>query len=457
MYEGNNEEITILLHSTALIETNYRLQAYFKTIESFRDDWLHRAEAEGYETYVEPYNNGWRLLIGKFPADAGFGEREAFRQEVIAKGLAGNDSFWRLSTIVHGESSMKIVGKNMEVISEEPVVISSENDLITINGTTYRGIAEMNFNSNGTLVAINELPLEQYLYGVVPRGLPPVPFDQLEAQKAQDVAARTYAYANLGKRSQDGYDLLATTAVQVYGGYDAEHPLSTQSVNETRGIVAMYGEKLITAVYHSTSGGYTANNEDVWNSEPVPYLRSVPVFDRSITTVNSIIDPATSKNAPDLPGEDEGYESSWSRYYRWKLQWTKEEISAVLSDYFNTDVGEVHANHIVNRAGGGRVLEIEFITEQGTFREYKDRIRWVLQYVNEIGNFSPLLSTLFMIEPVKDEVTGEALGFVATGGGWRHGVGMSQTGAVGMAEMGKTYDEILKHFYRGIELVNIQN
>lgn len=94
MYEGNNEEITILLHSTALIETNYRLQAYFKTIESFRDDWLHRAEAEGYETYVEPYNNGWRLLIGKFPADAGFGEREAFRQEVIAKGLAGNDSFW---------------------------------------------------------------------------------------------------------------------------------------------------------------------------------------------------------------------------------------------------------------------------------------------------------------------------------------------------------------------------
>ena len=77
--------------------------------------------------------------------------------------------------------------------------------------------------------------------------------------------------------------------------------------------------------------------------------------------------------------------------------------------------------------------------------------------MNENGNFSPLLSTLFTIEPVKDEVTGEALGFVATGGGWGHGVGMSQTGEVGMAEMGKTYDEILKHFYRGIELVNIQN
>ena len=457
IYKGQDEEFTVSLYSTALIETNYRLQAHFTTNEAFRDDWLRRAEAEGYETYVEPYTNGWRLLIGKFPDDASFSEREAFRQEVIAKGLAGNDSFWRLITEVHEKSSLKIVGRNMDLISEEPVVISSDQHLIMINGTTYRGVAEINFNSSGTLVAINELPLEQYLYGVVPRELPPDPFHELEAQKAQAVAARTYAYANLGKRSQDGYDLLATTADQVYGGYDAEHPLSTQAVDETAGIVATYAGELISAVYHSTSGGYTANNEDVWNSEPVPYRRAVHVFDRSAVAINSVEELTTSKSDWELPVMDGSYEEPWSRYYRWEFQWTNEEISNILSDYFNTDVGDVHAIHIVSRAEHGRVLEIEFITDQGTFREYKDRIRWALQYVNDQGNFSPLLSTLFTIEPIKDEETGETIGFLATGGGWGHGVGMSQTGAVGMAEKGKTYDEILKHFYRGIELVNIQN
>jgi len=100
----------------------------------------------------------------------------------------------------------------------------------------------------------------------------------------------------------------------------------------------------------------------------------------------------------------------------------------------------------------GRVSEIEFVTENGTFYEYKDRIRWALQYINGNGDPAVLLSTLFIIEPVLDEAIGKVVGFKTNGGGWGHGVGMSQVGAVGMAEAGYTYDVILKHFYKGIEL-----
>ena len=89
----------------------------------------------------------------------------------------------------------------------------------------------------GAIAGINELPLEEYLWGVVPRELGPIAFPELEALKAQAVAARTYAIANFNKRQSDGYNLLPTTADQVYGGYQDEHPLSTKAVDETEGVI----------------------------------------------------------------------------------------------------------------------------------------------------------------------------------------------------------------------------
>ncbi|MEI2401128.1 hypothetical protein V8V88_38395, partial [Paenibacillus phytohabitans] len=83
--------------------------------------------------------------------------------------------------------------------------------------------------------------------------------------------------------------------------------------------------------------------------------------------------------------------------------------------------------------------------------EYKDRIRTTLKYINASGNQASLLSTLFHIEPVKDN-NKEVIGFKVYGCGWGHGVGLSQTGAVGMAEKGATFEEILKHYYQGIDL-----
>ena len=108
---------------------------------------------------------------------------------------------------------------------------------VKLNGKAYRGKIEVFVNSRGTLTVVNVVPIEDYLLGVVPRelGLP-----SLEAQKAQAVAARTYAIANIDGFATQGFDLLPTVWSQVYGGVSAENSMGTQAVQQTRGIVATY-------------------------------------------------------------------------------------------------------------------------------------------------------------------------------------------------------------------------
>lgn len=452
LFEGSGGEATVTLGSSAEVHTNYRLQVAWTTSDAYVDDWVNRANLAGYPTYVESYNGGYRLFIGEFDADASWSERSVFRNQMIAEGFAAGDSFWKVVTFTEGVKSLIVNYDGQEKTIGNAVAVSSSTGLVTINGKTYRGMGEVGFNSKGTLAGINELLLEEYLYGVVPHELPPVPYGELEAQKAQAVAARTYAISNLGKRSADGYDLLPTTSDQVYGGYESEHPISTQAIQETNGLVATYDGKLITAVYSSTTGGYTANNEDVWDSEPVAYLRGVPDAERG-KALQHVPDLSVFKNsshATSLRAAKEGdFEADWSKYHRWTFEWTPEEISDVLSSYFSTDVGEVYEINVTKRSNSGRVLEIEYVTENGTFYEEKDRVRWSLKYINSRGGQSVLLSTLFYIEPTKGDNEG---GFVVYGGGWGHGVGLSQTGAVGMATKGYTVDQILKHYYQGIEL-----
>jgi stage II sporulation protein D len=129
-------------------------------------------------------------------------------------------------------------------------------------------------NTRHTLTLVNELPLEEYLRGVVPNELSPTTFGEIEALKAQAVAARTYIYRNLGQYSKEGYDVCATDACQVYQGAGSEDPLATRAVVETRGMIATYEGKPINALYSSTCGGRTEDAENIFG-EKVPYLVSV--------------------------------------------------------------------------------------------------------------------------------------------------------------------------------------
>jgi stage II sporulation protein D len=241
----------------------------------------------------------------------------------------------------------------------------------------------------------------------------------------------------------------------VYGGFNAEHPLSSQAVDETAGVVARYNGALIEALYSSTSGGFTADNDEVYNSAPVPYLRGVPDAERgaafeNVPSLDVFKRAANPRSLRAYRASD--FEADWSRYHRWTFEWTPDEISAAISAWRGTDVGTVHEINVLDRGPSGRVLLIEYVTDAGTFTAAKDLVRSSLRFVNASGGFSSMLSTLFYIEPVVDRKTKQAAGFAAWGGGWGHGVGLAQTGAVGLAAKNATYDEILKHYYRGITL-----
>src|SRR5438270_7366466 len=145
--------------------------------------------------------------------------------------------------------------------------------LSSVDNRTYRGGIEVFGNSRNAFTVVNELPLEEYLLGVVPNELSPATFGEIEALKAQAVAARTYIMRNLGQSKDEGYDICATDACQVYAGQGSENPLSTQAVMETRGVIATYQDQPINALYSSTCGGRTEDAENIFDVK-VPYLVS---------------------------------------------------------------------------------------------------------------------------------------------------------------------------------------
>ena len=173
-------------------------------------------------------------------------------REVIVNGASDVARFSSLKTIAFGS-------------------VNERFNPVRLNGKAYRGTIEVFVNARGTLSVVNVVPLEDYLLGVVPSelGLP-----QLEAEKAQAVAARTYAVANLNGFGSQGFDVLPTVWSQVYNGVSIETPMGTQAVNETRGIIATYNGKPINALYTSTCGGRTEDSENIFDKAE-PYLRGV--------------------------------------------------------------------------------------------------------------------------------------------------------------------------------------
>jgi len=151
--------------------------------------------------------------------------------------------------------------------------------LIEVNRHRYRGSIKIHQTHNKSgLTVVNTLPIDQYLYGVIPKEIPP---DwNVEVLKAQAVAARTYALAHLEKHGEDGYGVCATTECQVYAGADSEMVRTNSAVDETSGLVMTYQGKLISAVFHASGGGYTEDSENVWGSFS-PYLRGVVDYDQS--------------------------------------------------------------------------------------------------------------------------------------------------------------------------------
>lgn len=153
------------------------------------------------------------------------------------------------------------------------------------NGLRFRGDLLLYLNDRGLLNLINEVALEDYLRGVVPKEFGPELYDQIEAQKAQAIAARTFALRNRGEFAAEGYDLCATPRCQVYGGMAVEHPLSDRAIAETRNLVVLWRGEPIEAMYTATSGGHTENVEVMFPKKRAPYLRGVPCVEAGATSL----------------------------------------------------------------------------------------------------------------------------------------------------------------------------
>jgi stage II sporulation protein D len=183
----------------------------------------------------------------------------------------------RIATAARGAAVFAADETEPRLDARGPITVGPADervDFVSFGGKAYRGRIEVFADVRGTLTVVNVVGLEDYLRGVVPKELSPGAWPELEALKAQAIAARTYAVRNAGAFRSQGFDLLPTTRSQVYGGRTAEHALTDRAVAETHGLVAIHAGRPINALYTSTCGGRTENAEEIFGGEPVPYLRA---------------------------------------------------------------------------------------------------------------------------------------------------------------------------------------
>ena len=313
---------------------------------------------------------------------------------------------------------------------------ASGDGLLSIGGKPYRGSALVRPRPNGRVTAINLVDMESYLLGVVPYEIGRVGPELLEASKAQAVAARTYAFRYLGRRANLGFDVFATVADQVYGGAAGEHPPVSEAVLATAGEILTYNGEPIEAFYHSTCAGQTAAIEEVWPEQPRPYLVSV-------VDVN--------------PQTGIAFDSVSSRF-RWTQRWSADSLTTILNRTLRDslpagvrDIGELRDFQVLERTASNRIKRMRITTSNGIFHLGGDRIRWI--FLTPTGAI--LNSSRFDVTTERD-AQGRVVAVVASGGGWGHGIGMCQVGAMGRARAGQDYRTILRTYYPGtsISMIN---
>jgi len=337
----------------------------------------------------------------------------------------------------------------------------------------YGGDLKLQPNAYGTYTLVNQVPIETYLRGVVPNEIgasaPPT------AIEAQAVLARTYALRNLRRFAIDNYQMCADTQCQVYYGISGSAPESDRAIAATAGQVLTYQNELVDALYSSTTGGVTAPFTNVWNGADRPYLKAV------VDSTENVWDLAAKPLADETNfrafiAEKKGFnEESWD-YFRWRTNSTLAELSQDLKSYLQSKQSplagftKIQDIAILERSPAGRVQRMSVTTDKGVIQLEKDEI---------LRAFYAPSSTLFYLDPIYEEPT-KALkapkvigtntlqkqvalppaqpspkvlkGYAFVGGGFGHGVGMSQTGAYHLGDLGWSSSRILSFYYPGTQL-----
>lgn len=367
-----------------------------------------------------------------------------------AKGKMVGERLEAGTQLTVGPDSPYLEFGRMIITPDEPEAITIRSIERSQGTPVYSGSLEIKGMPEG-LVLVNDLYLEDYLTKVVPSEMPPS--YEKEALKAQAVCARTYAYRQIqgNTYSQYGAHVDDSTNFQVYNNTSADDR-STQAVKETYGKMLFYEDKPIEAFYFSTSCGRTAD-AGVWGTDSgkYPYLRAAEVKEGGKSLGKEDNDGFESY----IKREDViAYDTSYPMF-RWQTDLPADVASAQISG-----AGQIQDMTITDRGPGGIAGELTVTGTDGTVTiKGQSSIRAALGNPSLIitkkdggtmtGN-ATLPSAFIAIEKRTGEDGG--VSFHIYGGGFGHGVGMSQNGAQGMAKTGKGYKQILDFFYHGTEL-----
>ncbi|HOJ09018.1 MAG TPA: SpoIID/LytB domain-containing protein [Clostridiales bacterium] len=328
--------------------------------------------------------------------------------------------------------------------------------IFNINGKNYRGIIETRRLEESDLTVINILPIEHYLYGVVPSEIEWS--SHPEALKAQAVAARTYIYNNMGKYSKLGFDVCSSVNSQVYGGFSVEKETTNKAVDETQGKKLYYNSVLAQVFYFSSSGGRTEAAKNVW-SEDLPYLQSV----------------------------EDKYEQEGSKNYTWEKTISAAKAGDIMVSLGN-DIGEVLRITIDNTSEAGRAIKMTVAGTKGEKVFLNSRCRDLLSLPSQWFTISTDSDAAVWNSSANEKISVQVGGkkvvsvngsgtiavngnisvlgdnglkriipavpstYTFSGRGYGHAVGMSQQGAKGMANAGFTYEDILLHYFYGTNI-----
>ncbi|NQS89154.1 SpoIID/LytB domain-containing protein [Patescibacteria group bacterium] len=319
------------------------------------------------------------------------------------RGETGNYSLNSSSILLR--ATLKGIKFNSKIWGKKIWIVPQENSFCIVDGRRYRGKILI-FQKSDVLQVINELSLEDYLYGVIRWEINPN--WPLASVAAQAIVARTYAFRKISNPSFDrDYHLTNTVKDQMYGGVESEDSLARIAVDLTRGEILIFQGELVQAYYYACCGGYSASSFDVWG-EDLSYLQAMP--------------REFCKESP---------------HYHWMFKIKIQELKKIFEGK-GLILREINQIKIVDWDKGGRVGEL-FIDSS------EDKIYLTGGEFRSLIGYNKLKSTLFKVEKKGNY-------FIFVGKGWGHGVGMCQWGAKVMAEKGYGVDEILKFYYPSTEI-----
>ncbi|MBN2789007.1 MAG: SpoIID/LytB domain-containing protein [Candidatus Delongbacteria bacterium] len=314
---------------------------------------------------------------------------------------------------------------------------------------SYKGNIEF-IKFNNKITVVNDVGIEQYLYGVVPSEMSALsPF---EALKAQAVLARTNVFSDLGKKYKNKpYSLYSDVYSQVYTGISKTHERANKAVDETRGIILENNGKPIQALFHSVCGGHLESNDIIWSGNKLEYLPSKPDKINGLEKYNDLSNESLFKKWIDSRPDaycnlaDKNVDKALDyakKYYRWTKKYSSKKLEQIIKNKTGKNIGKLKDIKILKRGKSGKAISVSVVGSNSTLTINKE-----LNIRKQLSD-PPLYSANFYVVKSGGD-------FIFKGAGFGHGTGMCQIGACGMASKGKDFREILYFYFPNTKLSNI--